>query len=88
MSVQKPQTQCRSGIQENLMPSLLRSGQIISQVLRDKVARAGFAPDFYIGLMRSEDSKELLDQALALRAPFGLMKIDQLISRRLRYTLR
>lgn len=70
------------------MPSLLRSGQIISQVLRDKTARAGFAPDFYTGLMRAQARKNPVNQSLPRGGVLQLMNVRQLISQGLRYTLR
>lgn len=70
------------------MPSILRSGQLISQVLRNKAARAAFAPDFYTGLMRARKRKGLRDQSLAAGGVPGLMNVTRLISQGLRYTLR
>jgi hypothetical protein len=73
------------------MSSLIRSTQNISQVLRNistRRARAGFAQIFYTGLMRTDDRKGVVNQSLAWTGMFGLMKIGQLISQRLRYTLR
>ena len=72
------------------MSSLLRSGQNISQVLRNMSVRrrpAGFAGIFYTGLMRSGGRKSLVDQSVGEGGMLGLMKIVQLISQRLRYTL-
>ena len=70
------------------MSSLIRSSQNNSQVLRDISAPAGFAPDFYTRLMRSEAPRNLLDQALALRVLSGLMNVARLMPQGLRYTLR
>jgi hypothetical protein len=73
------------------MSSLLRSGQNISQVLRNISVRrrpAGFAWIFYTGLMRSDDRKSLVDKSVGSGDMLGLMKTVQLISQRLRYTLR
>jgi hypothetical protein len=70
------------------MPSLIRSGQFISQVLRNKAAHVGFVRNFYTGLMRAGKVKSLADQAVVTRSPAGLMNVARFNPQCLRYTLR
>ncbi|WP_141512279.1 hypothetical protein [Ramlibacter sp. WS9] len=70
------------------MSSLMRSGQLISQVFRNKAARVGRVRNFYTGLMRVEEMKSLLDQAVATIDGTGLMSDGRFNPQSLRYASR
>jgi hypothetical protein len=82
------ETKQASHSREDPMSSLLRSGQLISQVLRNKLGCVGFARNFYTGLMRAEKMKSLTDQAVKARTRAGLMNVTRFNPQGLRYTSR
>jgi hypothetical protein len=70
------------------MSSLLRSAQLISHVLRNKLWCVWFGKNFYTGLMRAEKMKSLMDQAVAAIGGAGLMNGGRFNPQGLRYTSR
>ena len=70
------------------MSSLIRSAQLISQVLRNKLGCVGFARNFYTGLMRAGKMKSLTDQAVGAIDAAGLMNVGRFNPQGLRYTSR